>query len=215
MKKQLEGTDVDLSKVEDAYILIARNFLPKKNAKRLLYKQLAMYKWDRKYYDTRRKCVLNKHARANVCFDETHQEPIYEEGKGTILSWDEIPELKRLRDKIGLVIGAKGQNLICEGNWYDNKDKNGIGWHGDAERTKVVALRLGATMPIVFHWFYKSVPIGNTFTLNVNDGDLYIMSEKADWKSRNKYTLRHAAGAKKYITLDEIWKRIDKRKTKK
>jgi len=38
------------------------------------------------------------------------------------------------------------------------------------------------------------------------------MSEKAsgaDWKRRSIYT-----GAKKYISLDEIWKRIDKRKIK-
>jgi len=147
LKKQLKKTDVDLSKIDDAYILIARNFLPEKNANRLLRKQLAMYKWDRKYYDTRRKSVLNKHARANI----THQEPVYEVGKGT-----DVPELKKLRNKIGQVVGAKGKDLICEGNWYDDKNKNGM------EMLKESRL-LQATMPIVFNWFYQCVPIGEKF----------------------------------------------------
>ena len=40
--------------------------------------------------------------------------------------------------------------------------------------------------------------------IGLNDGDVYIMSEKAvgaDWKLRSKYTIRHAAGAKKYLSL--------------
>jgi hypothetical protein len=43
-------------------------------------------------------------------------------------------------------------------------------------------------------------------TIKLNDGDMYIMSEKAvgtDWKKKNICTLRHSAGIKgsKYTTL--------------
>ena len=38
--------------------------------------------------------------------------------------------------------------------------------------------------------------------LNLNHGDIYIMSEKAvgyDWKMSSIYTLRHAAGSKSFL----------------
>ena len=39
---------------------------------------------------------------------------------------------------------------------------------------------------------------------SIEHGDMYIMSEKAtgfDWKSKSKYTLRHAAGCQKYTDI--------------
>lgn len=38
----------------------------------------------------------------------------------------------------------------------------------------------------------------------VNDGDIYVMSDKAvgyDWKKKTINTLRHAAGAEKYLLI--------------
>jgi len=38
----------------------------------------------------------------------------------------------------------------------------------------------------------------------LNDGDMYIMSDKAvgfDWKKRNTKTLRHAAGCAKFLEI--------------
>ena len=40
----------------------------------------------------------------------------------------------------------------------------------------------------------------------LNTGDIYIMSEKAvgsDWRKSSMYTLRHAAGSNKYLSLDK------------
>ena len=55
-----------------------------------------------------------------------------------------------------------------------------------------------------WQWFKDGMPVGKPIQISLNDGDVYIMSEKAvgaDWKLRKLYTLRHAAGAKKYISL--------------
>jgi hypothetical protein len=52
-------------------------------------------------------------------------------------------------------------------------------------------------MNLCFNWFHRSKPVGNKLELMLNDGDLYIMSEKAvgfDWKRSSQYTLRNAAG---------------------
>ena len=100
---------------------------------------------------------------------------------------------------------SKLDNLICEGNKYYDLKKCGIGYHGDAERRKVICVSLGANnYPMQWVWFKNSKPQGEPFKVLLNHGDVYIMSEKAvgyDWKKRSKLTLRHAAGANKYLSL--------------
>jgi hypothetical protein len=44
--------------------------------------------------------------------------------------------------------------------YYDNS-KCGIGFHGDGERRKVIALRLGDSLPICYQWFKDGNPCGN------------------------------------------------------
>ena len=58
---------------------------------------------------------------------------------------------------------------------------------------------LGESRPIHWQWYFKSQPIGERIKFTINNGDMYIMSEKTsgyDWKKRNLKTLRHAAGEK-------------------
>ena len=172
--------------------------------------ELSALEWDRKYWDVRRQKVLNKRARKNLCFDKNSQEPDYENGKGRIVSFDSLPNLSRAKELIAKVFGKKGENLIAEGNGYDDRTKHGIGYHGDAERLKVVALRLNeadengdrGTMPICFQWYHKFKRIGDKFKLQVKHGAIYGMSEYAtgfNWKQSSLYTIRHAAGGEKYI----------------
>ena len=68
----------------------------------------------------------------------------------------------------------------------------------------MICLRLGKRMNMCFRWYYKCKPVGEVLELELDNGDLYIMSEKAvgyDWRRRNVYSLRHAAGAKKYTKV--------------
>lgn len=148
--------------------------------------------------------VVNKKARHNLCFDDQKQEPSYEEGKGRVVSWDDVPLTKKIREELPLYFGKKARNLKAEGNYYYDTKNCGIGFHGDAERKRVIALRLGDTMPLHYQWFYKSKPVGDRVILTLNHGDMYIMSEKAtgfDWKLKNTPTLRHAAGAEKFLKI--------------
>ena len=149
--------------------------------------------------------VVNKHARHNLCFGESHQEPNYEKGMGTVYGFDEVPHLKQIRYKLGEIIGEKGTNLQAEGNYYYDVKKCGIGFHGDTERKKVIAFRLGATIPLCYAWYHDNNVISDIMTINdLEHGDMYVMSEKTtgfDWKSKTKYTLRHSAGCKKYTTI--------------
>lgn len=149
--------------------------------------------------------VVNKHARHNLCFAETAQEPDYKNGKGRIVDYATVPHLARLKQCVEDTIGESASSMAIEGNYYFDTDKCGIGYHGDSERRKVVGVRLGGTIPLCFAWFYKGEFIQDSkTTLWLNHGDMYMMSETAagfDWKKKTILTLRHAAGCDKYTRL--------------
>lgn len=107
-------------------------------------------------------------------------------------------------DRFVEFFGEKAQNLKGEGNYYYDVTKCGIGFHGDSERRKVIAIRLGASIPIHYQWFQRNLPTGNRMIFPLDDGDIYVMSEKAvgtDWKKKIDFTLRHATGCAKFTTI--------------
>jgi hypothetical protein len=149
--------------------------------------------------------VKNKLARHNLCFAGESQEPDYEAGRGRVVAFRDVPHTAAAREAIGRFFGDKGRDLLAEGNYYYRPGVCGIGFHGDGERRKVVALRLGTAIPLHYQWFLRSRPAGYRVVLSLNHGDLYAMSEKAvgyDWKRPSIPTLRHAAGARKYLTIE-------------
>ena len=198
----LQGVNIPKgSKPKDAYLMVVRNFLSENDHKNMI-KELGSYEWDRKYWDTRRQKVLNKLARANVCYGKEGRVANYAEGKGTIIGFDQSPLVGKLLQTVEILM--KEQYLIVEGNQYDNVDKNGIGPHGDTERVCVSCLRVGASMPMKFGMFWNCKVRGKPFETVINGGDLYFMSEEAvgaEWKSRSKWIWRHCAGAPKYLKM--------------
>lgn len=183
-------------KFEEASVLVLRGFY--KNDK--LFDTLCGLQWDTTAIF--RGVVKNKRARYNLCFSNFDQEPSIHAGKGRVINMDNIEELKTLQQKIGKLTGYEALN--AEGNYYYDTNVCGIGYHGDLERNIVIGMRVGANMSLCFHWYYQCKPIGNKHTINLGDGDLYIMSEKAvgqDWKKRSQLTLRHSAGCDKYTKV--------------
>jgi hypothetical protein len=186
-------------KADNAYILIIRNGID--NPDEIINEHKGLV-YDKKYYDTRRQKVLNKLARWNLCFDDTGQKCDFENKKGTIIAYKDVPHTNQLRKLIRDI--SLCTDLKLEANYYYDIKKTGIGFHGDSERKKVVGVRFGKPNTLVFKWFHDTISIGNVFSTTLNSGDIYVMSEKAvgtDWKSRSKITLRHAAGCKKYTGL--------------
>ena len=149
--------------------------------------------------------VVNKVARWNLCFADEDQEPNYEDGKGRVVSWSHIPKMSRIRQ----VISEWTEDVLLNGeaNYYYDISKCGIGYHGDGERRKVFAVRMGETMSLYFQWFQRSLPVGAPFELVLNDGDMYIMSEKAvgfDWLKKITPTLRHSTGCPKFTGINGV-----------
>lgn len=208
---------------KESGVLILRNFLDDVICNEL-YKELTSVEWDTKYYDTRRKKVLNKNARENLLFLRgKSQKPDYENKKGTIVDIYSLPLFNKILDELFEIVNnetnGKAIDLIAEGNRYLKekivngklkKVNHGIGWHGDAERRKVICLSIGGiNFPMYWQWFYKHKPINNKpFKITLNSGDIYIMSEEAvgqQWKSSSIYTMRHSAGHESFTKYKKEW----------
>ena len=203
----LENHDIGYnSEIEDADLLIIRNGVNTLlndigGTAEMLLQEQSQLDWDSKAFMYGR--VVNKHARHNLCYGDFSQEPDYENGKGRVVHFDTIPLTKHIRDKLSECMEG-ASNLACEGNYYYDNRKTGISFHGDSERLKVVAVRVGDSLPIHHQWFLRGNPVGERGIYNLHHGDMYIMSEKTtgnDWKKKIIPTLRHAAGCSKYTTI--------------
>lgn len=140
--------------------------------------------------------VVNKRARWNNCYADFDQEPDYENKKGTVISFERVPQLSRVRNMLPKIFGEKCENLYAEMNYYYDLKHTYIGAHGDSERKIVICARLGHDMPLYYQWFYQSKKVSERVKFNIKGGDIYCMSFKAtgnDWKKRSIYTIRHAA----------------------
>ena len=200
-----------------------------------IYKELIADTWDAEYLDKNKYRIeivdgvetkvrgkrMNKRARTNLCYVAgREQDPDVWKGKGRIVDLKKKIALNQAVDRLrgmieaGLIeIGSKTKVEInvVEGNRYYNLKTTGIGFHGDTERVVVICISIGCdNYPMRWQWFKDGMPLGNPIDITLNCGDVYIMSEKAvgaDWKLRSIYTLRHAAGAKKYTGLERWEKR--------
>ena len=222
----------NLPEEHKANVLIIRDYAKGKTES--IFKECMSDEWDSKYLDPnkyrteiidgkkvrKRGKVLNKHARKNICYvKKLDQEPNYLEGKGRIVDLEKKEVLNNvvdnLIDELNTILENNGSTSrvvinVVEGNHYYDLNKTGIGFHGDTERVVVICLTIGGggNYPMRWSWFINGKPSGDPIDIRLNDGDLYIMSEKAvgaDWKKRIIYTLRHAAGAEKYRTMKK-WK---------
>jgi len=207
----------------EAAVLVIRNGLQLFGIdKNKLYQEQINLNPDTKAY--MRGKVVNKQARYNLCYADFYQQADYESGKGTIIDFKQVSELNKLRSNLSTILGYKSKELNAELNVYYDINKCGIGFHGDTERKIVICVRLGSNNPLQYQWFIRSRPICKCglpinaedkydtckcfkpvmerVNLELNDGDMYIMSDKAvgfDWKRSSIYTLRHAAGCNKYL----------------
>ncbi len=182
-----------------ACLLIIRNgineILDNDTSSDLLLKEQEQLNVDKQAYMKGR--VVNKIARHNLCFGDQKQDPDYKNKKGTVIGFNQVPVLEELRNKLPNFFGEKARSFFVEGNYYYDIAQCYIGYHGDSERKRVIGARLGTEFPLHFQWYKKCKPIGEKLSINLNHGDIYVMSEKAtgnDWKLRNSATLRHAAG---------------------
>lgn len=178
---------------EPASILILRGWCTNADA---LWEEMTSLEWDAKSFMYGK--VVNKKARHNLCFADWSAPPNYSAGQGTVVAFQDLPELSKVRAAVADLMPALDTEplwLNAEGNYYYRQADTYIGPHGDTERNLVVGLRLGGSRQLVYQWYCQSKTVGPTMIVELHHGDVYIMSHKAvgtDWKSRKITTLRHS-----------------------
>jgi len=199
---------------EPAYVLVIRNGADcllkdiNKTHQDMMTEQKSLT-WDKTVYSRKHKNngkggVVNKLARWNLCYADESQNPNIAEGKGTVVAFKDIECTNTIRQKLSTLLGPIANNLFAEGNYYYDTSKCGIGYHNDLERKVVIAVRLGNSFPLHFVWYLRHKPIGDVVKLNLDAGDMYMMSAKTvgnDGLKSSILTLKHSAGAEKYLVV--------------
>lgn len=208
-----KGKEKELKlKADKAYLLIARKGMSAICNPDAFYEEQLKLKPDKKAWS--KGSVVNLHARYNLCFNKKSQVADYENKKGTIIAYKDVPLLDKVRTSMKEIIGKKGSNLVAEGNYYPSPQNDSfIGLHGDFERKTVIASRVGMNMLFHYQWFYKFEPISEMVTFDLEHGTIYFMSDKSvgyDWKRPSIITLRHSAGP-----IDKVTWKPKKRTAKK
>lgn len=100
--------------------------------------------------------------------------------------------LEGLQNNLKRFFGKKAKDLLCERKYCRDVSI----CHGNNKRKKVlITACLGKTLLLRFRWFHKKIPFDKSRNFILNDGDIYVMSEKAigsDWKNAIIPTLQHA-----------------------
>lgn len=205
LHKLLDDKDDDssLNKPDPAAVLVIRKgveFILGEGKSDELVEEMFGLKWDSKMFS--RGSVKNKIARHNLCFDKKNQKANYEAGKGTVVSYNDVPVCDRLHESLPEWFGEKAKGMKCEGNAYYDWKKCYILPHGDAERRRVIGVRLGHKFPLFYQWYLQCETVSEKKKIVLRHGDIYVISEKAvgtDWHTRKIYTLRHSAGLEETI----------------
>jgi len=157
MAKKLKSKVIDLKKegelqehkeVKEASLLVFPNFLEQVGcSQQELLAELKALTWDKHMWSVRQKKVQQKHARHNLCFGPEHISAVYEQGQGTVYSFEEVSRLAKVRKILGQLFGPEFTDLLAEGNYYfsglydfkkgayerhrvKGRRKTGIGFHG-------------------------------------------------------------------------------------
>ena len=196
-----------------AYVLVFRGVfsnIEKKITKSLTWDEevvkddeILAVEWDKEEYSKYTNGPVNSRARYKLCFAPSMKKlkrpSDIPNRKGTVYSIDNFPLLKNMHDVMSEMVEymyGKEIQLFVEGNYYYNLDKTYIEFHRDKERALTIACRFGDSFPALFAWYVGSQRISKVFNLELNSGDIYLMSEYATGNRIGEAGLavKHAAG---------------------
>jgi hypothetical protein len=118
--------------------------------------------------------------------NELYQEYMENKPLSQNISSKTFPLLREFRKKLPEFFGNKARSLKCKSirhnKYHDDEKSGGIGIH------------LGSDISLNFQWKHKKEYVSHRFECLLENGDIYIMSQKAigtDWREQNIPTLRH------------------------
>lgn len=180
-KKLLQFDD---RRTEIATVLVLPNY-----ANNNLYQTLLAIDWDKKIL--LRNKVVNRVGKYAISIDDTGKEPNYEENKYRVIAYDDVEEVRDLKDNLSKIF--KQDRLSCKGEYNYNHEKLKLKYQG-AKVNNMMCIHLGDPIQMSFKWYFANKPASDSMEFTLNHGDLYIMSEKAtghDYKLKKNPILKH------------------------
>lgn len=107
------------------------------------------------------------------------------EKRGTIYNSRMIPSLFSVQSVLEKQLGVLS---VVDATYYYNINDCFTPLHQVKDRKKFVGLGLGATVPLQFKWFKDSIQCSDTTSIQIEHGDLYIISESAAGMIKEKQT---------------------------
>ena len=204
LAEQSKIADLHMSK--PAYVLVIRsgiNHLLQRLDQRSsdVKVELAKLKPDKKLI-TPFGYVKNKRARHNVCITaDTSQEPKYSEGKGRIVNYKDVPLTSYIQSQLPHYFEIPNIDLKAVVDYYFNTKTCGIRYHTSEEKRIAIAMDMGASFPLHFHFYLKGNICGERILIPLNNGDLYAFSEGSMGAHKpEEHYVKHARGIHKKYT---------------
>lgn len=86
--------------------------------------------------------------------------------------------------------------ISIDSTTYTNMKEYTMFYRGEKQKSFIIYLQLGVSIPLSYKWYHFGVSVGNEIHIpDLRNGDICIPSYKAmglDYRSRSKYTIRHS-----------------------
>ena len=112
----------------------------------------------------------------------------------TVYNYMRIPQLLSIKYFLESILQGP---FVIEGSCFYNTKECYVPMHREKEKKKLIGLHLGNTFPINFRWYHNTIHCSTVKTIQLNHGDIYIMSELATGNSKEKLTklfIKHSEG---------------------
>lgn len=130
----------------------------------------------------------------------------------SVTDWSDLPHCQKAKQILNDAL-SDTEAAHAVAIRYEDYKTCGVRWHGDAERSKTLVVRLGPNSkhhPFYLMWYYNHKPISDPFPIHLDHGEVCIPSIKAvgsDFKKSSIPTLRHATG---FVKTDKGAPKISK-----
>lgn len=121
----------------------------------------------------------------------------FNEKYGTIHNINRMDALMKLYK---IIESNFSSNLYAEGIAFNDLNECYVPMGQEKDKKKIIGLHLGSSFPLNFRWYHKTEKVSDPYQINLNHGDLYIMSEMAaglNKESKTKLYIKHGHGFNK------------------
>jgi hypothetical protein len=179
------------SGTNDAVVWVIKNginlLMNDKNYATKMFEEQDRTPYDRVMFHHRIQRLCKDRLQYSTIFGQQGQTHSDDYKQPTVIAYNQVPHLQKLRQFLPELLGDKAKDLNCKGTYYFRQEL-GARFLGKAEQKLAICCSLGrATTLRVLQRLPKHSPVRyKSITIRLEHGDLYIVSEKAGTSNKTK-----------------------------